>query len=74
MLHVTNDNDGLPIYMVTNNQGLCLIRTTNGGIALYVNAFTKNINPNLRLNVGGDSGTKNALSPRIFHHVRRYHR
>jgi hypothetical protein len=74
MLHVTNDNDGLPIYMVTNNQGLCLIRTTNGGIALYINAFTKNINPNLRLNVGGDSGTKNVLSPRIFHHVRRYHR
>ena len=71
MLYVTDD-DGLPIYMVTNNEGLCLIRTTNGGIALYVNAFTKNISPDLRLNVGGDSGTKNVMSPRIFHHVRRY--
>ena len=71
MLYVTND-DGLPMYMVINNEGLCLIRTTNGGIALYVNAFTKNISPDLRLNVGGDSGTKNAISPRIFHHVRRY--
>jgi hypothetical protein len=71
MLYVTDD-DGLPMYMVTNNEGLCLIRTTNGGIALYVNAFTKNISPDLRLNVGGDSGTKNTKTPRIFHHVRRY--
>ena len=61
------------MYMVTNNEGLCLIRTTNGGIALYVNAFTKNISPDLRVNVGGDPGTrKNTENPRIFHHVRRY--
>jgi len=74
MLYVTNDEDGLPIYMVTNNEGLCLIRTTNGGMALYINAFTKNISPNLRVNVGGDPGTRNNKSPRIFHHVRRYRR
>lgn len=74
MLYVTEDDDGVPIYMVTNNQGLCLIRTTNGGIALYINAFTKNISPNLRLNVGGDPNTRNNKTPRIFHHVRRYGR
>jgi hypothetical protein len=72
MLYVTEDDCGLPMYMVTNNEGLCLIRTTNGGMALYINAFTKNINPNLRINVGGDPGTKNNPSTRIFHHVRRY--
>jgi hypothetical protein len=71
MLYVTEDDGGLPIYMVTNNQGLCLIRTTNGGMAIYINAFTKNISPDLRLNVGGDSGTRQK-NPRIFHHVRRY--
>ena len=60
------------MYMVTNNQGLCLIRTTNGYIALVINALSKNLNPDLRLNVGGDPGTKNTKTPRIFHHVRRY--
>jgi hypothetical protein len=59
-------------HVVTNNAGLILIYTTNGGLALYINAFTKNINPNLRLNVGGDPGTRNNKTPRIFHHVRRY--
>jgi hypothetical protein len=72
MLYVTNDEDGLPIYMVTNNQGLCLIRTTDGYIATVINSLTKNINPNLRINVGGDPGTRNNKPPRIFHHVRRY--
>jgi hypothetical protein len=72
MLHVTKDDCGLPVYMVTNNQGLCLICTTNSAIASYINAFTKNINPNLRVNVGGDPNTKNTETPRIFHHVRRY--
>lgn len=72
MLFADYDDNGCVMYMVTNNEGLCLIRTTNGGMAFYVNAFTKNINPGLRLNVGGDPGTKNNKSPRIFHHVRRY--
>ena len=35
MLYVTEDDCGVPMYMVTNNEGLCLIRTTNGGMALY---------------------------------------
>ena len=62
------------MYMVTNNEGLCLIRTTDGYIATVINSITKNINPDLRLNVGGDPGTRNNLTPRIFHHVRRYSR
>lgn len=69
-----SDDGGTSMYMVTNNEGLCLIRTTNGGLALYVNAFTKQINPNLRLTVGGDPGTRNTARPRIFHHVSRYTR
>ena len=73
MLYVTEDDCGVPMYMVTNNEGLCLIRTTNGGMALYINAFTRNLNPELRVNVGGDPGTRNP-QPRIFHHVRRYRR
>ena len=72
MLYVTEDDNGVPIYMVTNNEGLCLIRTIDGYIATVINSTTKNINPNLRLNVGGDPGTKHNLTPRIFHHVRRY--
>jgi hypothetical protein len=71
MLYVSEDDCGMPIYMVTNNQGLCLIRTTDGYIATVINSVTKNINPDLRLNVGGDPGTRKA-NPFIFHHVRRY--
>ena len=71
MIYRTNDG-GQNLYMVTNQEGLCLIRTTNSGIAQYVNAFTRRINPNLRLNVGGDPGTRNTKQPRLFHHVRRY--
>lgn len=74
MLYVTEDDCGLPTYMVTNNQGLCLIRTTDGYTATVINNLTKNINPDLRMNVGGDPGTRNNKNPRIFHHVRRYHR
>jgi hypothetical protein len=70
MLYV-DDDCGSHIYMVTNNQGLCLIRTTNSAIAYYINAFTKNIDPDFRVNVGGDPGTRKP-QPRIFHHVRRY--
>ena len=74
MLFADNSDGGSTVYMVTNNEGLCLVRTTDGYLATVVNAFTKNINPNLRLNVGGDPGTKNTDKPRIFHHVRRYQR
>ena len=39
MLYVTEDDDGVPIYMVTNNQGQCIIRTTDGYIAMVLNAI-----------------------------------
>jgi hypothetical protein len=61
------------MYMVTNSQGLCLIRTTDGYTARIVDILssTKNFDPDLRLNVGGDPGTRQK-HPKIFHHVRRY--
>ena len=74
MLFTTRDQWGITTYTVCNNQGLCLIRTTNGYLARVVDACTKKINPNLRLNVGGDPGTKNNPRPRIFHHIKRYQR
>lgn len=58
-------------YVVTNNAGLILIYTTSGYLATVVNSFTPTLNPNLRLNVGGDPGTRKP-KPYIFHHVRRY--
>jgi hypothetical protein len=61
-------------HVVTNNVGLILIYTTNGYLATIVNSFTPTLDPNLRLNVGGDPGTRNNKTPRIFHHVRRYQR
>jgi hypothetical protein len=73
MLYV-NDNDGTFMYLVTNNQGLCLVYTSDGYTARIVDSFSskKNFSPDLRVNVGGDPGTRNNLTPRIFHHVRRY--
>lgn len=75
MLFVGHDDTGITVYMVCNDQGLCLIRTTDGAIAHFVNAHSKGIDPNLRLTVGGDPGTKRKDSNnKIFHHIRRYSR
>jgi hypothetical protein len=49
--------------MVTNDQGLCLIRTTHYGLADFVDSHSKGINPEFRLRVGGDPGTKTTASP-----------
>jgi len=49
--------------MVTNDQGLCLIRTTHFALADFVNAHSRGINPNLRLCIGGDPGTKEKNAP-----------
>ena len=65
---------GSTMYMVCNDQGLCLIRTTNGAIATFVHKHSKGIDPNLRLTVGGDPGTKKSGPKPIFHHIRRYSR
>jgi hypothetical protein len=56
--------------MVCNDQGLCLIRTTNGVIADFVNRKSLGINPTLRLTVGGDPGAKDR-NPPMWKHVRR---
>lgn len=49
--------------MVTNDQGLCLIRTTHSGLATFVDSHSRGVNPSLRLCVGGDPGTRNNQSP-----------
>ena len=58
--------------MVTNDQGLCLICTTDEYIAQFVNTLSKGLPPNMRLSVGGDPGTrrKDPNNP-IFHHLRK---
>jgi hypothetical protein len=56
--------------MVTNDQGLCLIRTTDSAIAEFVDRHSKGVDPNLRLTVGGDPGSRDR-SPPIWKHIRR---
>ena len=73
MLFIDRDKYGCTMYMVCNDAGLCLIRTTNGAIAWYVHTKSLGVDPNLRLSVGGDPGTRQARRP-VFHHVRRYRR
>jgi hypothetical protein len=71
MLFVSEDPiDGQTYYMVCNDQGLCLIRTTSGAIANFVEKHSKGLSANLRLVVGGDPGTRS--NPNLlFHHIRR---
>jgi hypothetical protein len=70
MLYRDQDKLGITTYTVTNDQGLCLIRTTNGRLATYVDARSQGIPPELRLRVGGDKGTPN--EKQIWTHVRRF--
>lgn len=73
MLFEDTDEQGIITYMVCNDQGYCLIRTTSRRIARFVNQHSKGISADLRLTVGGDPGTKESRTP-IFHHIRRYSR
>lgn len=73
MLYITKDELGCNRYMVTNDQGSCLIFTTNGQIANYVEQHSYGIDPGLRLCVGGDPGSRRAQRP-LFHHIRQYYR
>jgi len=70
MLYRDQDRLGITTYTVTNDQGLCLIRTTNGKLATFVDAHSKGANPELRLRVGGDRGTPD--EKHIWTHVRRF--
>lgn len=71
MLLKDQDQDtGITTYMVCNDDGLCLIRTTSSHIAGYINQFTQGLDPSLRLMIGGDPGSR-AEQRRLFHHIRR---
>lgn len=71
MLYTEYDDCGVPIYTVTNDQGLCIIRTTDGAIAEFVHKHSQGIDPTLRLTVGGDPGTRVKNAP-IWTHIRRF--
>lgn len=70
MLIIDYDNLGMTTYMVCNNQGLCLIRTTSSRIAYYVERHVTSATPELRLMVGGDPGSR--TSKVIWRHMRRF--
>jgi hypothetical protein len=71
MLIYDLDDCGVPVYMVCNDQGVCLIRTKDFAIASFVENHSHGIDPSLRLTVGGDRGTAQYNNP-IFYHVRRF--
>ena len=71
MLIIDQDACGVPVYTVCNDQGLCLIRTTNSAIAWFVHSKSQGISPQLRLTVGGDPGTRIKNAP-IWTHVRKF--
>lgn len=56
MLFTSYDDCGVPIYMVTNDVGLCLIRTSNHKIANYVNYYSYGAPLDAQIAVGGDLG------------------
>ena len=56
--------------MACNDQGLCLIRTRDRQMALFVSQASRGVNPELRLTVGGDPGTQQA-NPPIWQFVRK---
>ena len=70
MLYYDRDSYGITTYTVTNDQGLCLIRTTDAQLATFVDVHSKGVNPELRLRVGGDKGT--AKEKQIWTHVRKF--
>lgn len=56
----------IKFHSVYNDSGSLLIYTTNGRIARFVEAHTPGADPNLRLRVGGDPGTRNVKQPGIW--------
>lgn len=62
--------DGITQYVVCNEAGKCLIVTTSSAIAEFVERHVKGISPDLRLNIGGDPGTK--VEKKLWHHIKRY--
>jgi hypothetical protein len=71
MLFIDQDPDtGTYTYMVCNDAGLCLIRTTSSRIANFVERHSQGVPTALRLTVGGDPGTR--TTQHIWQHVRRW--
>jgi hypothetical protein len=66
------DFDGITQYVVCNEVGICLIVTTSSAIAEFVESHVSGIPPELRLNIGGDPGTKK--EKKLWHHIKRYTR
>lgn len=64
--------DGMIQYIVCNEAGDCLIVTTSSKIANFIERNVKGVSPDLRLNIGGDPGTK--VEKKLWHHVKRYTR
>lgn len=62
--------DGLRQYIVCNEAGDCLIVTTSSKIANFIERNVKGVSPDLRLNIGGDPGTK--VEKKLWHHIKRY--
>jgi hypothetical protein len=62
--------DGITQYVVCNEAGDCLIVTTSSKIAEFVERHIKGVPRELRLNVGGDPGTK--VEKKLWHHIKRY--
>jgi|688.fasta_scaffold10239_17 hypothetical protein len=56
MLFISQDEYGITTYTVTNDYGLCLIRTTDARIANYVNYHSYRAPAAARLAIGGDVG------------------
>ena len=71
MLFVDTDETGIDRYMVTNDQGLCLIYTTSRAIAHFVDQHSRGIPPGTYLVVGGDPKSRRRENRPIFHHVKR---
>jgi len=69
---IIREFDGMKQYVVCNEAGDCLIVTTSSKIANFVEANVKGVPASLRLNIGGDPGTKKEY--KLWHHIRKYGR
>jgi hypothetical protein len=71
MLYISNS--GLTtMYIVANDKGQILLYTSNSKMAHFVDERSRGVDPEFRLRVGGDPGTKTSNS--IWHHVRQFYK
>lgn len=73
MLDISRDRFGVTMYTVCNDQGLLLVYTSDATLARFVSKHVdQGVDPDLRLRIGGDPGTNNALDAPIWTHVRKF--